>query len=88
MLATQQVASTRRDDVQAITRVVQHLAEPDVLTVVRKARLQEKHKGGLLYTWDVLEDLFPAGLVAGMFAAYGRLLGELASGSGLSPVTV
>ena len=41
-----------------------------------------EHAGGLLYTWDVLEDLFPAGVIEAMFAAYGRLLGELAAGDG------
>ncbi|MEO7328632.1 MAG: hypothetical protein ABI193_08650 [Minicystis sp.] len=34
---------------ELVAQVVQHLSEPDVLTVVRKARLQEKHKGGLLW---------------------------------------
>ncbi|MFZ1428733.1 MAG: SDR family NAD(P)-dependent oxidoreductase, partial [Geminicoccaceae bacterium] len=30
-----------------------------------------EHAGGLLYTWDVLEVLFPAGLIETMFGAYG-----------------
>ncbi|MFO0755278.1 MAG: hypothetical protein U0359_02230 [Byssovorax sp.] len=46
-----------RDNYQAIiglepeltARVVQHLDQPEALTVIRKARLQEKHKGGLLW---------------------------------------
>ena len=38
--------------------------------------------GDLVASWDVLEDLFPAGLIEAMFAAYGRLLGALASGDG------
>ena len=38
--------------------------------------------GDLVASWDVLEDLFPGGLIGSMFVAYGRLLGELASGDG------
>ncbi|WP_159719116.1 amino acid adenylation domain-containing protein, partial [Geminicoccus flavidas] len=34
--------------------------------------------------WDVVEALFPAGVVGSMFAAYGRLLERLASGEGWS----
>lgn len=35
---------------------------------------------GLAYHWDVLEDLFPDGLIDSMFAAYGDLLTRLAGG--------
>lgn len=34
---------------ELVAQVVQHLTDPDALTVIRKARLQEKHKGGLLW---------------------------------------
>uniref|UniRef100_UPI002103BD97 condensation domain-containing protein n=1 Tax=Geminicoccus harenae TaxID=2498453 RepID=UPI002103BD97 len=32
-----------------------------------------EEEGDLLASWDVVEDLFPAGVVGSMFAAYGRL---------------
>jgi amino acid adenylation domain-containing protein len=35
--------------------------------------------GGLILSWDVVEDLFPAGMIDAMFEAHGRLLGALAS---------
>ncbi|WP_186386133.1 non-ribosomal peptide synthetase/type I polyketide synthase [Stappia sp. TSB10P1A] len=34
--------------------------------------------GGLVYNWDVVDGLFPAGLVEGMFTAYGAVLERLA----------
>ncbi|QGZ37044.1 non-ribosomal peptide synthetase/type I polyketide synthase [Stappia indica] len=34
--------------------------------------------GALVYNWDVVDGLFPAGLVEGMFTAYGALLERLA----------
>uniref|UniRef100_UPI003BAC64F2 amino acid adenylation domain-containing protein n=1 Tax=Stappia sp. TaxID=1870903 RepID=UPI003BAC64F2 len=34
--------------------------------------------GGLVYNWDVVDGLFPAGLVEGMFTAYGAVLEQLA----------
>jgi pyochelin synthetase len=36
--------------------------------------------GRLWVTWDVIEAMFPAGLIDSMFGAYQRLLGELATG--------
>ena len=41
-----------------------------------------EEEGDLVASWDVLEDLFPSGLIEAMFGAYGRLLGELAAGDG------
>jgi pyochelin synthetase len=38
--------------------------------------------GALMANWDVVEDLFPAGVLDAMVAAYGALLNDLASGSG------
>ncbi|MFN3647966.1 MAG: amino acid adenylation domain-containing protein [Armatimonadota bacterium] len=40
-------------------------------------------RDGLLFTWDVVEELFPAGMVAAMFAAYSRLLHDLAAAPAL-----
>lgn len=34
--------------------------------------------GGVVLTWDVVDELFPGGVVDAMFAAYQRLLGRLA----------
>ena len=34
--------------------------------------------GGLVYNWDVVDGLFPGGLVEGMFTAYGAVLERLA----------
>ena len=39
-----------------------------------------EERGALLFTWDAVEDLFPAGLLDAMFAAYGSLLARLAAG--------
>ncbi|HEY6324560.1 MAG TPA: condensation domain-containing protein, partial [Thermoanaerobaculia bacterium] len=36
--------------------------------------------GTLIYNWDAVEELFPAGLLDAMFAAYGGLLERLAAG--------
>ncbi|HUJ75851.1 MAG TPA: AMP-binding protein, partial [bacterium] len=36
--------------------------------------------GALVFNWDVVEGLFPAGMIGDMFAAYRELLGELAGG--------
>ncbi|HSU84507.1 MAG TPA: AMP-binding protein, partial [Thermoanaerobaculia bacterium] len=36
--------------------------------------------GALLWSWDAVEELFPAGMLDDMLAAYGRLLAELAEG--------
>jgi amino acid adenylation domain-containing protein len=41
-----------------------------------------EHDGRLTYNWDAVEDLFPRGLVADMFEAYGRLLARLAEDDG------
>ncbi|RJL27211.1 amino acid adenylation domain-containing protein [Bailinhaonella thermotolerans] len=38
-----------------------------------------EHDGGLLLNWDVVEELFPEGVVDGMFDAYLALLGRLAA---------
>ncbi|NUS17479.1 MAG: amino acid adenylation domain-containing protein [Streptomyces sp.] len=35
--------------------------------------------GGLIYNWDCVEELFPAGLLDDMFAAYQRILDRLAT---------
>jgi amino acid adenylation domain-containing protein len=35
--------------------------------------------GALIYNWDAVEELFPAGLLDAMFGAYGRLLEKLAA---------
>ena len=37
---------------------------------------------GLFYSWDVVEELFPAGMIADMFAAYQALLGRLLTEDG------
>ncbi|HEY6320738.1 MAG TPA: amino acid adenylation domain-containing protein, partial [Thermoanaerobaculia bacterium] len=39
-----------------------------------------EHGGALVYNWDAVEELFPAGLLDAMFAAYGGLLERLAAG--------
>ncbi|MFD5340680.1 SDR family NAD(P)-dependent oxidoreductase [Streptomyces hawaiiensis] len=36
-----------------------------------------EENGGLILNWDVVEDVFPAGVVDAMFAAYERLIREL-----------
>ncbi|MDJ1184238.1 amino acid adenylation domain-containing protein [Roseofilum casamattae] len=38
-----------------------------------------EEKGALTFNWDVVEELFPEGLIAEMFAAYCRLLATLAT---------
>ncbi|HEY6324239.1 MAG TPA: condensation domain-containing protein, partial [Thermoanaerobaculia bacterium] len=38
-----------------------------------------EHGGALVYNWDAVEELFPAGLLDAMFAAYGGLLERLAA---------
>ncbi|WP_051328761.1 non-ribosomal peptide synthetase [Geminicoccus roseus] len=43
-----------------------------------------EEQGDLVASWDVVEDLFPPGVVDLMFAAYRRLLDSLASGDGWS----
>ncbi len=40
--------------------------------------------GALVASWDVVEALFPAGVLDAMVAAYGTLLNDLAAGSGWS----
>ena len=42
--------------------------------------MAQESAGDLLINWDAIEDLFPAGVVDDMFAAYQRLLRDLASG--------
>ncbi|WBB73869.1 amino acid adenylation domain-containing protein [Micromonospora sp. WMMD1128] len=42
--------------------------------------------GGLLLVWDAVEELFPAGVLDAMFAAYMRLLEWLAEGAWAEPV--
>ncbi|WFE37405.1 non-ribosomal peptide synthetase [Micromonospora sp. WMMD998] len=42
--------------------------------------------GGLLLVWDAVEELFPAGVLDAMFAAYMRLLEWLAEGTWAEPV--
>ncbi|MGI9291880.1 MAG: amino acid adenylation domain-containing protein, partial [Gammaproteobacteria bacterium] len=37
-----------------------------------------EREGALWYTWDVVEALFPAGMIDDMFAAYGKRITELA----------
>ena len=39
----------------------------------------EEREGVLLYQWDVVEELFPPGLLADMFATYGELTAALAT---------
>ncbi|HVT61657.1 MAG TPA: amino acid adenylation domain-containing protein [Thermoanaerobaculia bacterium] len=41
-----------------------------------------ERNGWLNCTWDVVEDLFPAGLIDAMFGAFQRLLGQLAEQDG------
>ncbi|MEM1252990.1 MAG: amino acid adenylation domain-containing protein [Cyanobacteria bacterium P01_H01_bin.21] len=36
-----------------------------------------EENGELVYNWDTVEDLFPAGMIDAMFATYGRLLEDL-----------
>ncbi|MFN3647970.1 MAG: amino acid adenylation domain-containing protein [Armatimonadota bacterium] len=42
-----------------------------------------EEEGELVYSWDVVEELFPAGMVAAMFAAYSRILHDLAAAPAL-----
>ena len=39
-------------------------------------------KGALVFDWDVVEDLFPPGMIPAMFAAYRELLAQLAENDG------
>ncbi|WP_308129859.1 non-ribosomal peptide synthetase [Kitasatospora aureofaciens] len=49
-------------------------------------QVTETSDGGVRLTWDVVEELFPAGLVDAMFAAYRQLVDRLADDDWLKPV--
>jgi amino acid adenylation domain-containing protein len=61
-------AALRAEAVHAITQTPQVWIDHTVL----------ESAGRLYYNWDSLDELFPAGMVAEMFAAYGDLLTRLA----------
>ncbi|MBM7776028.1 amino acid adenylation domain-containing protein [Actinokineospora baliensis] len=76
-----------RDDEPAATGLAQHLAglSPrgrEVSSSIRTPQVWLDHQvvedmGALLVNWDVVEALFPEGVVAAMFAAYVEVLHEL-----------
>ncbi|HET6210618.1 MAG TPA: AMP-binding protein, partial [Jatrophihabitans sp.] len=61
-------AALRAEPVHSITQTPQVWIDHTVL----------ESAGRLHYNWDSIDELFPAGMVAQMFADYGRLLAELA----------
>jgi SagB-type dehydrogenase family enzyme len=64
------------DDTQALGRVVASLTQTPQVWIDHQVA---EHDGDLVYNWDVVEELFPPGLVDSMLADYQRRIAELAS---------
>ena len=71
------------------------LAGRDVYSVSQTPQVFLDHQveesgGALVYSWDVVEELFPAGMMGEMFAAYGswleRLAADAAAWQGVQPL--